>query len=69
MERADVEPGSIEEVTARLRSWCGLRDRGLARVEFADWYARQEVVNRLRGVAGKPFVEIELLAGQKLRRR
>ena len=63
-ERADVEAGSIEEVTARLRSWCQRNDRGRARVEFDQYYACQEVVNRLCGVAGKPLAEIEVPAGK-----
>src|ERR1700722_15574468 len=62
-----MESGSIEEVTERLKSWCVLHDRGLARVEWDSVYARQEVVNRLKdslGGVGIPLVEISLPPGQ-----
>src|ERR1039457_6966864 len=62
-----MEPGSIQEVTERLRSWCIQRDRGLARVEWDSAYARQGVVNRLKdslGGLGISLVEIELPPGE-----
>src|ERR1700723_2360850 len=62
-----MEEGSIEEVTARLKSWCVQQGGGLARVEWDSVYARQEVVNRLKGSLdelGIPLVEISLPPGQ-----
>src|SRR5580700_887980 len=62
-----MEEGSIEEVTARLKLWCVQQGGGLARVEWDSAYARQEVVNRLKGPleeAGIPLVEISLPPGQ-----
>lgn len=61
-----MEPGSIQEVTERLKSWCIKHDRGLARVEWDSAYARQEVVDRLKralGSLGISLVEIELPPG------
>jgi tetratricopeptide (TPR) repeat protein len=65
-----MEPGSIHEVTERLRSWCIQRDRGLARVEWDSAYARQGVVDRLKdslGGLGVSLVEIELPPGEGAR--
>src|SRR6266567_3613709 len=61
-----MESGSIQEVTERLKSWCMLHDRGLARVEWNSAYARQEVVDRLQGSLGGlgiSVVEISLPPG------
>ncbi len=55
-----MEAGSIQEVTERLKSWCRLNDHGLARVEFDQFEARQEVVRRLTASLDIPCVEIEL---------
>src|SRR5260370_814828 len=62
-----MESGSIQEVTERLKSWCILHDRGLARVEWDSAYARQEVVNRLKDSLcglGIPLVEMSLPPGE-----
>src|ERR1022692_2030511 len=62
-----MEPGSIRGVAERLRYWCTLHDRGLARVEWDSVYARQEVVNRLKlamGNSGVSLVEIDLPPGE-----
>jgi hypothetical protein len=62
-----MEPGSIQEVTERLKAWCVQHDRGLARVEWDSAYARQEVVDRLKeslGSLGIGLVEISLPPGQ-----
>jgi tetratricopeptide (TPR) repeat protein len=62
-----MEPGSIEEVTARLKSWCLRYDNGLARVEWDSVYARQEVVTRLRAELADshiPVDEISLPPGE-----
>src|SRR6266849_2105272 len=61
-----MELGSIQEVTERLKSWCILHDRGLARVEWDSAYARREVVDRLKGSLGGvgiSVVEISLPPG------
>src|SRR6266487_207613 len=57
---------SIQEVTERLKSWCAMHDRGLARVEWDSAYARQDVVNRLKhslGGLGISLVEMSLPPG------
>src|ERR1035438_2744766 len=62
-----MEPGSIQEVTERLRAWCVIRDRGLARVEWDSAHARQEVTDRLGKElrhSGTPFVAVPLPPGQ-----
>jgi tetratricopeptide (TPR) repeat protein len=62
-----MEDGSIEEVTERLKLWCVRGGGGLARVEWDSVYARQEVVNRLKGSLdelGIPLAEISLPPGQ-----
>ncbi len=59
--------GSIEDVTARLKSWGARWDRGLARVEWDSAFARREVVARLKeqlGSQGIALAEIALPAGQ-----
>src|SRR6266571_7321250 len=62
-----MESGSIQEVTERLKSWCAMHDRGLARVEWDSAYARQDVVNRLKhslGGLGISLVEMSLPPGE-----
>src|ERR1022692_4840461 len=62
-----MEPGSIRGVAERLRYWCTLHDRGLARVEWDSVYARKEVVDRLKvalGTLGISLVEIDLPPGE-----
>jgi tetratricopeptide (TPR) repeat protein len=62
-----MEPGSIEQVTARLKFWCLRYDGGLARVEWDSVYARQEVVKRLReelAASHIPVEEISLPPGE-----
>ena len=62
-----MEEGSIEEVTARLKSWCVQQGGGLARVEWDSVYARQEVVKQLKeslDELGTSLVEISLPPGQ-----
>ena len=62
-----MEPGSIRGVAERLRYWCTLHDRGLARVEWDSVYARREVVDRLKvalGTLGISLVEIDLPPGE-----
>src|SRR5438270_12237215 len=59
MEPQAIEPGSIQEVTERLNSWCIQNERGLARVEWDSAYARQEVVDRLKISLGNLGIELE----------
>src|SRR5450755_1348415 len=62
-----MEPGSIRGVAQRLKSWCTLHDRGLARVEWDSMYARQDVVADLTLALcnlGIPLVEIDLPRGE-----
>src|SRR5271165_6039184 len=62
-----MEEGSIQEVSERLKSWCVLEDRGLARVEWDSAFARQDVVDRLKGSLGSSgisLVEIGLPPGE-----
>jgi len=58
-----VEPGSIQGVTERLKSWCALHDHGLARIEWDSAHSRRDVVSRLKA-AGLPVVEIGLPPGE-----
>src|SRR5438309_972051 len=62
-----MEPGSVQEISERLKSWCILHDRGLARVEWDSAFARQAVVDRLRRSLhslGVPLIEMELPPGE-----
>ena len=62
-----MEPGSIQAVTERLKSWCIQNDRGLARVEWDSAYARRDVVDRLKSAlsaSGVSVVEFDLPPGE-----
>ncbi len=55
--------GSVEDVVARLESWCLRAPKGFARVEFESAYARRAVLHRLRpklSAQHLPLREIEL---------
>ena len=66
MERADVELGSVEEVTGRLESWCQRDLQGLVQVEFDQTFAQREVVSRLKSTVARPWVDVDLSAGDSL---
>jgi len=62
-----LQPGSIAEVSARLKSWCTRHRHGLARVEWDSAHARRAVVEQLReslSPVGIPVVEIDLPHGE-----
>ena len=60
-----MDEGSIEGITARLKSWGTRYDRGFARVEWDSMDSRREVVTRLKHSLSDvvPLVEIELSPG------
>ena len=61
MVPTEVEPGSIDEVTARLESWCRRNSRGLARVDFDQVSAMQEVIGHLRKRVARQWTDVPLL--------
>jgi tetratricopeptide (TPR) repeat protein len=57
------EPGSIIDIQNRLLLWANRPEPGLARVEFASEFSRQQVIRSLREALTTkniPFAEIEL---------
>jgi tetratricopeptide (TPR) repeat protein len=52
------EPHSIAEVTAALLLWAKRSGPGLALVEFASEYARQQVFEQVQDDLGQPFAEL-----------
>jgi hypothetical protein len=63
-----MEPGSVDEVVERLKSWCQHTERGLARAEWDSVFARREVVGRLKRLlaeSGISVVEIEAPQNQR----